>query len=150
MFFGYCPNGTFASKYKGTQIQIWETISEFESFFMVKGKYPGGNPISSIVDTYNIYFPESKKEKNDYLALKQGDTTERRQLIIALLNEKITNWTTSVENRSDMELFLFHSKMQSEMLVKHIDTVDKKQESIYAINSFDSSTLKILPIIRDQ
>lgn len=150
MFFGYGPFGTYSTGNFKLPVQIWEARIDFETFFMVKGKTQGGLPVSAVVDIYNNYFPEATIAKESQVWIKQGDKAERTQLIQKLKENNITNWTTTVEGKNTMELFLFDSVERHDKLMKFVRTATDNDGEIYEHDSFGRERFKNLPIIREE
>ena len=79
MFFGFCKNSTLGASYE-SDVQIWETIADFEALFMIKGKNRAEHLLSAIVEIYNYYFPKSKRNELHYTAIKTSE--EERNILI--------------------------------------------------------------------
>lgn len=146
MFLGFSPYATYSAYQPTKTIQIWETTCEIQAFLMVKGKNKGGKILSAVIDIYNCYFPSNQKNQNDYVSIKKY-CKEREELINILKQNGITSWICSVENKIEMELFLFHSKEHHSIVVRHIETVDNNAKEIEDANTFNYDLIKDLSII---
>lgn len=138
MFFGFSVYSTSSSSVKTDEIQIWEIKKDINVFFMIKDYSINHKKISSIVDIYNFLYPDNKLNSNDDIYIKQNINV-RTELINELKKLDIKSWVSSVENKDEMELFLFSSiDLHSEMIqfIKSIKINNKVFDNYYKIESF--------------
>lgn len=141
MFFGFSPLASYSSYIKTREIQIWETILEINGFLMLKENPTINRKISAAIEIYNFYFPENKLQCNDYVNVKKY-CNERNQLIKILKSMGITNWVCSVENKFEMELFLFNSIENNMRLIKYIETVGNNSSCLNDVDTFEHKSIK--------
>lgn len=152
MFLGFCSFGASTANFASDTIQVWRTTKEIRSLLMLKGRRLTGEDMllfSAIVDIYNSYFTDNKKDEYDDLMLKKEDTSDRRKIINELLKQGITSWVCSVEDKHQMELFLFQGAAQHEECISCIGTYETSwRNNLRANNSFNYETLQHLPEMR--
>ena len=136
MFFGFCPYGTFSSFHSNVPIQVWITLSEIKGNLMLKDINNQYRLKSSIPNIYNSY---DSSPDCDLMELKKFGS-ERNKLIEFFRKQEIKNWVSSVEDKYEMELFLFSNKEEISTLVKYSRQLDPK-EDCDKMNSFDYAKL---------
>ncbi len=136
MFFGFCPYGTFSSFNRTEPIEQWITLSEIKGNLMLKDVGNKYRLKSSIPQIYNSFKPS---ENCDLLELKKYGS-KRNELIDFLRKQNINNWVSSVEDKYEMELFLFSNSEEISTFVKYSRQLDPK-EDYDKMNSFDYTKL---------
>jgi len=140
MFFGFSALGSYSSSSKTKEIQIWETISDIKGFLMLKENPKMNRKISAVIEIYNNIFPENELHENDYVNVKKY-CQERIQLTAALKSRGINNWVCSVENKFEMEIFLFNSIENNMKLIKYIETVGNNSSCLNDVDTFEHKSI---------
>lgn len=135
MFFAFSPDGTSNPKNSSYQIQIWETLVDTNGFLMLTDSSKN-KKISAVIEIYNQFFPNEKI--SDYLDIKHF-SKERSKLIMSLKSKGINNWICSVENKYDMEFFLFDSVEYNSNCIAYIEAFNSKYKNC---DTFNHSLIK--------
>lgn len=136
MFFGFCPYGTFSSYHRTEPIELWITLTEIKGNLMLKDIHNPYRLKSSIPQIYNSF---NASENYNLLELKKYGN-KRNELIDFLRKQNINNWVSSVEDKYEMELFLFSNSEEISTFVKYSRQLDPK-EDYDKMNSFDYTKL---------
>lgn len=130
MFFGFCPFGTYSSFHSNEPIQLWQTKLDIIGNLMIKDVKNKYRKQSSILDIYKNINPN---DDTDIIELKKfGD---RRNKLLNYLKEKgINNWISSVEDKSEMEFFIFLNQEGNSKYVEYLNEIDKNYNE--NLNSF--------------
>lgn len=136
MFFGFSVFATYSAFNNSDEIQIWETQININAFLMLNDYSKINRKKSSIVDIYNNFFPENQFDKDADVYLK-NNIEKRTKLTEKLKSKGIYNWVSSVENKFEMELFLFHSKEHNSDCIKYIKSIETKSNSMSDVDTFD-------------
>ncbi|HRG01275.1 MAG TPA: hypothetical protein PKZ75_09175 [Bacteroidia bacterium] len=142
MFFGFNADATSSSERASNEkIQIWKTIKSFSVLYAVS-KYERENMsneyrISSLSDIYLKKYPTETDV--DYLNIKKYDSPVRRKLLDILNSASFFGWVTSVENKIDMELFLFGN--EKNRLIEFLGFADTSDEKLHDYNYFRKSNI---------
>lgn len=141
MFFGFSPLATYSSSNNHLRlIQIWETNYDIEVFLMLKENSTINRKYSSIIEIYNSIFPNNQLDKNYYVELKKY-SNERSHLVQFLKSKKITNWICSLENKYEMELFLFDGIENNSNVVSYLKTVTSNSDCLIDVDTFNHNMI---------
>lgn len=115
MFFGFSAAATASSKFHNGNIQVWKTLSDFSVLYAVKKYLNENHPIyemrySSLPDIYLKKYSDNLGEM-PYLSVKKEDNQTRNNLLAVLKAENVFGWVTSLEDKHEMELFLFDTQI---------------------------------------
>lgn len=136
MFFGFCPFGTYSSFHLREPIQLWITKCDKIGNLMLKDVTNRNRLKSSLV---NIYKDRVVNENIDIIQLKKFGY-KRDNLLNYFKVQGITNWITSVEDKYEMELFLFGSANENFEIVEYRSEVDSNLD-YEKLNSFEYSKI---------
>lgn len=139
MFFGFCPYGTYSSFHNQESIQLWITKSDIKGNLMLLDIDNKNRLKSSIIEIYKSF---NSNDITDIIDLKKfGD--KRNDLITYFKKQEIYNWISSVEDKHEMELFLFSDEQKNSRLVEYLTQLDSNLD-FEKLNSFDYSKINRL------
>jgi hypothetical protein len=118
------------------KIQIWSVKQDIKLLFMVQQLNHSSWSKSSIVNIYKEYYPY-EKGLND-LDIKHQDLKKRDKFIDKLKAENIFGWLSSIEDKVELEVCLFHDSQELDQLIQLEKVIDKANYEFDYINALDS------------
>lgn len=141
MFFGFSIHSTYSSYYNSNEIQLWRIKKDTNVFFMIKDYSNIYKKISAIVDIYNYFNPNEILNDNDDVYIKKEQNI-RNKFIQKLKSHEINSWINSVENKNEMELFLFDSIDSHIRIIEFLKSIDKKSKEFKYYHKIDNFDIK--------
>lgn len=121
---------------KDPKPQVWQTIDDIVLLFMVSHVSRQARAISSIVEIYQMRFPEETGITD--LDIKQIDFERRGKLIQMLKEEQIIGWLSSFEDNQQLEICLFPDNEAFQRLIKPIKSKEASEFVYYnALNTIN-------------
>jgi hypothetical protein len=90
---------------QGRQLLAYRVKKEFDVLFMLKELSPSGRYISSGDDIFKEYYPDYQGIVDD-ISIKQ-DLKLRNKMIKILQSQDLHGWLNSLENKRELEIFIF-------------------------------------------
>ena len=143
MFFGFSSVGALSSDCEDRRIKIWEVLQDFSLFYAIKQYTNEGsifeNRISILYDMYIEKYP-NEKGKIKPLSVKQ-DKDKLNNLVEVLHEKGINGWVTSVEDKYDMELFLFEDISKMATLFKFCGLANENDPKLHEYDFFSKNNI---------
>jgi len=139
IFFGLQKYVATAFQNNTNKIQIWSVKRDIKLLFMVQKLNRSGWAKSSIVEIYKKYYP-SETELND-LDIKHRDHQKRDKFIDKLKAENIFGWLSSLEDKVDLEICLFHDKQELDQLIELEKVIEKDNDEFDYLNALEATDI---------
>jgi hypothetical protein len=114
------------------RLLAYRVKKEFEVLFMLKELSQSGRYTSSGDEIFRKYFPDYPALVDD-LSIKQ-DLKQRTKMIEILDSQNIVGWLNSLENKKELEIFIFGDNQMLENLIEPITLQEEDYRYYDALN----------------
>lgn len=128
MFFSFRPNDSFSHTTNSRETQKWKTTRRLRLILFIHSVDKRGWVKSNINEAFSILNPQININSFDELTIKKDRKDLRQKFVTQLTNFGFDGWVTSIEEKYEMELFLFSNNRNA---VSYL----KKKEYVMSIST---------------